>query len=79
MGAGPLRGQVPLTALGPDDVLSAVPRCVLIRSEMGGMFGAPKKMALRNGFHWGGGGVFFWNQESSNEAHFGSVTNGLGW
>ena len=43
MGAGPLRGQVPLTALGPDDVLSAVPRCVLIRSEMGGMFGAPKK------------------------------------
>ena len=25
MGAGPLRGQVPLTALGPEDVLSAVP------------------------------------------------------
>ena len=25
MGAGPLRGQVPLTALGPEDVLSAAP------------------------------------------------------
>ena len=53
MGAGPLRGQIPLTALGPDDVLSAVPR---FRSlEMGGDVWAPYKWPLRMGYHW-----FFW-------------------
>ena len=53
MGAGPLRGQVPLTALGPDDVLSAVSRCVWSVLKWGDVLGPRKKMALRNGFHWG--------------------------
>lgn len=35
MGAGPLRGQVPLTALGPDDVLSAVAPILIDAAHQG--------------------------------------------